>query len=73
MNIISESFINFVKSLLNKDVEIRKGQHLFNMIHLYNPKLAELIIDTDFDPFYDDSKIEDCLKFIIKNWTAYDS
>lgn len=73
MNITSESFINFLQSLLNRHIEIRKGQHLFNMISIYNPKLAELIISTDIDPFHDDSKIEECLKFIIKNWAAYDN
>lgn len=68
----SESFISFIKSLLERPSDIRQGQHLFNMLNIYNSKLAELIICTDKDPFHDDSKIKACLEFIIKYWITYD-
>jgi len=68
----SESFISFIKSLLERPSDIRQGQHLFNMLSSYNNHLADIIVDTEYDPFYNDSNIEACLQYIIKNWTAYD-
>jgi hypothetical protein len=35
----------------------RDGQAMWNTLRLYWPKLAEELHGTEFDPFYDDSKI----------------
>lgn len=37
---------------------IRAGQKAFNDLYLQHPTVAKLIQGTEFDPFYDDSKIE---------------
>lgn len=36
----------------------RLGQAYFNVLNTYYPKIAEQIRATEFDCFYDDSKIE---------------
>lgn len=46
----------------------RTGQKLFNLLCDYRPDLAEQIRATDNDPFYDDSKVVDCLVYLMENW-----
>jgi hypothetical protein len=42
----------------------RAGQGLFNALVLVVPELAEEIRGGDLDPFYDNSRIQKCLKFV---------
>jgi hypothetical protein len=37
---------------------LRKGQEAFNKLWEENPAVASAITGTEFDPFYDDSKLE---------------
>lgn len=48
--------------------EQRLGQSLFNCLDIVRPELANEICATDIDPFYTDSKVFDCFKFIRENW-----
>lgn len=43
---------------------LRKGQALFEAISEKYPELAKELVATDNDPFYDDGKIEECIKYI---------
>lgn len=40
---------------------IRPGQQAFNLLMATDPALAEAIRGTEFDPFYDDRRIESFL------------
>lgn len=41
-----------------KPAHWRKGQAVFNAVEFYFPTIAEMLRGSDFDCFYDDSKIE---------------
>jgi hypothetical protein len=42
----------------------RRGQALFNVLHDYNPALAEQLRVSDANPFYDDANLTSALSFI---------
>ena len=56
------------KEIANSPKEWRKGQACYNIIDKkYNQILSKVALDVlyyDFDPFYDDEKIEDFLKLV---------
>lgn len=58
-----------VKSLAEemriKEPHLRKGQAFFNALHFLHPVIADKIRATGFDPFYDDQKLDVCMKFCI--------
>ncbi len=73
MSITSESFVRFMQALLeDRPSELRRGQHLFNLIYNYNPKLGQAIVATNLDPFHVDKNIGPCLEFVVKNWSIYE-
>lgn len=37
---------------------MRQGQEAFNNLHMTHPDIAREIQGTEYDPFYDDSKLE---------------
>ena len=39
-------------------MELRSGQVAFNELFRTDPEIANLIRGTEFDPFYDDEKLE---------------
>lgn len=41
--------------------ELRLGQAIMNILNSVNPKIFTKLVNTDFDCFYDDEKIFDCL------------
>lgn len=36
----------------------RRGQRAFNDLHASDPAIAEQIVGTEFDPFYDDTRLQ---------------
>lgn len=42
----------------------RKGQALFNAMLITMPGIAEKVRATQYDPFHQDSRIEECIKYI---------
>lgn len=53
--------------ILNRD-KFRRGQGLYNLLHMARPELAKAIVDSEMDPFYQDERIDRCLDFLMKNW-----
>lgn len=41
--------------------QLRLGQNVMNILNSTNPKIFKKLVNTDFDCFYDDEKIFDCL------------
>ena len=45
----------------------RKGQIAFNVLAIANPELARKVQEeTDFDPYYDDTKLDDFWAYIAR-------
>ena len=45
--------------------ELRIGQALFNALYMTHRELAKNVIETDADPFYDDSRVKEFINFIL--------
>lgn len=71
----SESFINYLIALQTRHPDLRIGQHMFNTLVTYNPKLVDDIREQSdtLDPFYNDNKVPVFLNYIINNWNKYDN
>lgn len=50
---------------------LRAGQALMNMLFDVKPEMYKYITNTVHDCFYQDAKIDDCLKFIKQNWDDF--
>lgn len=65
---IKKSQVETVKKMaarMRKDhPEYRKGQALFNALHIMHPEVAENVRSKSYDPFYKDENIEECIKQI---------
>lgn len=48
----------------SKHHDWRGGQAIFNALYELHSKVANIIRGTKIDPFYDNNKISDCIKFI---------
>ena len=48
----------------NRDKFLRKGQWLFNELYKMYPNFANSIRGTEFDPFYDDNRINKFINYI---------
>jgi len=46
-----------MKMLTIVNMELRPGQIAFNELYATDPAIANLIRGSEFDPFYDDSKL----------------
>ena len=46
----------------------RKGQAFFNCLEDFRPDLAALIRGTEIDPFYDDSKVDAAIEYVVERW-----
>ena len=44
--------------------EWRKGQMLFNTLHILQPKLANEVRSSEIDPFYSDERIKEYIKWV---------
>jgi hypothetical protein len=44
--------------------EWRKGQALFNTLHKYYPNIADSIRGGQYDTFYNNDRIEDCINYL---------
>lgn len=65
---ITKEQINEVLLLVDKELEknptYRKGQLFFNALLELHPEIANSLIGTSIDPFYDDGLIEVCISKI---------
>ncbi len=52
------------EEIRNKESHIRKGQAFFNALHFLHPLIADKIRASEFDPFHDDGKLDECIKQI---------
>lgn len=50
--------------MMQKNKSWRYGQAFFNALHTLFPDQANEIRGTQYDPFYIDSRVEQCIKFI---------
>jgi hypothetical protein len=48
--------------------ELRRGQHLMNLLWLYRSDLFEKIHNTGLDCFYQDSVIQKTEQWLMENW-----
>lgn len=67
MKLTNKEYISFreqVKDILEEYPMLRRGQVMFNVLSEIKPEMARDIMDTDKDPFYDDSKIPEFIKYI---------
>lgn len=46
----------------------RRGQGLYNFLHMVRPELAKAIVGSHFDPFYVDENIDRCFEFVMREW-----
>ena len=46
----------------------RRGQYAFNLLDEHRRDLADKIVKTDNDPFYEDERIPQFLVWLEKNW-----
>jgi hypothetical protein len=53
-------------AMLRPNSEERRGQALFNALYSMNQELAEEIRNTEYDPYFDDTKILACIEYIGK-------
>jgi len=51
----------------NKD-EQRRGQAYFNHLDKHRKDITFNIVGTRLDPFYDNSRLNDFLEYVKKNW-----
>jgi hypothetical protein len=47
---------------------IRLGQAGFNALHDIDKELAEKIVGTNQDPYYDDEKVDALIEFLSNEW-----
>lgn len=67
MKLTNAEYIAFrkqVKETLKEYPMLRKGQAMFNVLYEIRQDIADNITNTDIDPFYDDSKIPQFIKYI---------
>lgn len=57
-------FIAAADEYVKNNPRYRKGQGYFNYLNSVRPDLAVIIVGSDNDPFYDDSKIPAMLVYI---------
>jgi hypothetical protein len=48
---------DYLFKLLKEETRQRRGQYLFNRLDQDYPAIAEKIADTEYDPFYDDTRV----------------
>jgi hypothetical protein len=65
-----EEFDAFIASLSyhKRQRFLRKGQWMFNLLWTCFPDIADKIRTTEFDPFFDDSRIPAFLKHLEENY-----
>lgn len=67
MKLTNSEYIAFrkqVKETLQEFPMLRKGQVMFNVLYEIRQDIAEKVRSTDLDPFYDDNKIPQFIKYI---------
>lgn len=47
---------------------LREGQRFFNCLSDFDEQLANRLLSTDSDPFYDDTRIPKAIEFVVTNW-----
>lgn len=63
-----EQWINETNQDYSKQFIERKGQFYFNSLSNVKHNLAMKIIDTEYDPFYNDEKIDLFIGYVYLNW-----
>lgn len=51
-------------NMSNEYSNLRLGQCFFNILYSKKPKYANLIKGTEYDPFYNDDVIPDCITYL---------
>jgi len=46
----------------------RIGQLLFNVLGVYAPHIADSILHTEYDSFYNDKAVDNTLEYLRNNW-----
>jgi hypothetical protein len=70
MKLTLEQF-NHITNIDKKPKELRLGQFMMNQLYKISPNLYSFIIDTEFDPFFDDRHIPDFLKTLSDHVLIY--
>lgn len=61
-----EQFANFMKEIHGpRPPFIRFGQNAFNKLYEFDPILANKIIGTECDPFYNDAKVSEFINSVV--------
>ena len=56
------------KYAVSNNKEQRRGQAYFNHLDKHRKDITFNIIGTKLDPFYDNSRLNDFLEYVKKNW-----
>lgn len=64
-NISMEKFNSLLRKAMNDGSALRVGQSFFSELHHEYPEIANEIIGTDADPFYEDENIYNLMKLIV--------
>lgn len=63
---LKHEFYTHLKGYMRKNMHMRKGQAAFNLMEILYPSIAEKHRGGNFDPFYNDAKvdafIDECIK-----------
>lgn len=62
-------YANFVIKAANRNQCLRLGQLFMNELLRANPGLGHAITGTEYDCFYDDSRLAAAVEYVFKNWT----
>lgn len=53
---------------MNRHRALRGGQSFYNVLSYHRPDLAEKVVGTECDPYYDDNRIPAFLEYVGSNW-----
>lgn len=67
-----DQYVEWCASWGTKNPAMRPGQHMFNTLHERFPEIANQVRETDCDPFYNDERIPEFLKFV-QSFIKYES
>jgi len=62
------TFQDFLNTAKNVPVGLRTGQHLYNTLAKVRPDIADVLMETGLDPFYDDNRVPAAIATIKANW-----
>lgn len=62
-------YMSLIRIAMSENKSLRKGQAYFNILYSLNKDLAMEINDTEFDPFYDDSRLGNFIAYLMPYFT----